>query len=318
MNLHTKGARILGLTLILLLLVVYAGQAAESPGVIYLPIAMGPSASSTEPPVNMPPPATSPDWLERLNYYRAMAGVLPVAEETVYSTDLLQHTQYMLENIPSGCDFLRHSEDPACPLYTTIGHQAATESNLVYGSQFEISESIDLWMGSPYHRYGMLHPQLAYTGFAHLCNSGNCAGGLNVLRGLRLVADPELYAGGIIYPGDGETNVLPEMPITWQFDAFNNPTVQLIAASVTDTEGKLLVIETEAPPAPGFYFNMIIIRVSEGYQPGKRYTTDVTIDLGGEVIQKSWSFTAGSEPLYLRSSKQIFQLSEPAAQLAHR
>ena len=81
----------------------------------YLPIIF----SSTSPP--SPPPE---NWLDAVNYYREMAGLPAVSENTTYSQGDWYHARYMVKN-----DYIGHSEDPANPWYTVEGAQAAAAGN---------------------------------------------------------------------------------------------------------------------------------------------------------------------------------------------
>ena len=75
---------------------------------IYLPIVFG---AGSRPPEN---------WLEAVNYYRAVAGLPSVTENVTYSDGTWKHARYMVKN-----DYIGHSEDPANPWYTPEGLQAA-------------------------------------------------------------------------------------------------------------------------------------------------------------------------------------------------
>ncbi len=53
------------------------------------------------------PAPPSPEWLSRLNAYRAMAGLPPVAEEPAWNDGCWKHARYMVKN-----DVIMHEEDP--------------------------------------------------------------------------------------------------------------------------------------------------------------------------------------------------------------
>lgn len=187
---------------------------------------------------------TLPDnWLERFNYYRQAAGLPLVVESPAYSADLANHVNYMLLNVPT--EGLWHGETLGLPGYTAEGAQAAAESNLFWfpsGVSYTTPAiTIDGWMASIHHRYGMLRPDLVTTGYGFGCDSQNCSSGLNVIRGI--VWDSTLRPNGVIYPGPNQVNVNRDIIITWQFTG--QSTVALINASLKNPLQDLNTITTE-------------------------------------------------------------------------
>jgi hypothetical protein len=157
----------------------------------YLPIVF----SST--PLFSPPPE---NWLDAVNYYREMAGLPAVSENTTYSQGDGYHARYMVKN-----DYIGHSEDPANPWYTVEGAQAAATSNAMVSSNINTSDldAINTWMDGPFHALGILDPQLHEVGFgSYRENIGlwRMGAALDVIRGLGSL--PSTVSFPIYFPGD--------------------------------------------------------------------------------------------------------------------
>jgi hypothetical protein len=227
----------------------------------------------------------SQHWLERVNYYRQVAGLAAVVESQAYNADLAKHVAYMLFNVPA--EGLWHGETPGRPGYTPEGDRAAEESNLLFGgSGITPAQAIDAWMNSIQHRYGILRPDLTTTGFGLGCDSQNCGAGLNVIRGI--VWNTGLQPNGVIYPGPDQRGVNRGVTLTWQF--LSDSTVALKSASLQDSSGQSIPFAQTSPPN-GDYFNMVSVDPNALLSPGARYTASITVQLGAAELSRTWSFT---------------------------
>ncbi len=150
-----------------------------------------------------PAAAVSSPWLDRFNAWRASSNLPALSENTTWSQGDYNHSLYMVKN-----DLVTHYETPGVPYYTTAGDTAARNSNIEVNSttSFTDSQSIDWWMGAPFHALGMMDPRLSSTGFGAYreVKSGWQAGfSVDVLRG-------NSFTGGtypVFFPGDG--SVIP-------------------------------------------------------------------------------------------------------------
>lgn len=125
-------------------------------------------------------------WLDRLNSYRATAGLDPVVEVPDWSVGARLHSSYLTLNNASG-----HAETPGAPGYSAAGAAAGAASNVLASTASSMSDAtaIDGWMGAPFHALGMLDPRLRASGFG---NSSEGSGGsgirtastLDIIRGL--------------------------------------------------------------------------------------------------------------------------------------
>lgn len=144
-------------------------------------------------------------WLQSVNYFRAVAGLPPVADDPSLDPGALNHSCYMLLNTIS------HDEDPTKPGYTVSGDQAGNNGNVAVSSVINTSERsfVELWMTGPYHAIGVLRPGLRSVGFGKcdLANTAQWHSGatLDVLDGLVSTAPP---TQPILFPGDGSTTSL--------------------------------------------------------------------------------------------------------------
>jgi hypothetical protein len=183
------------------------------------------------------PAAAQPEWLKRVNHYRAMAKVPPIVEDPALSTGDRAHTMYLVKNFHDsialrGLGAEMHTEDPARPNFTPEGLEAARSSDMdVWSMGGESADagaapaadgwgspawSIDGWMSLPFHRMPILNPRLASAGFGMYCESGACAAGLNLLKGSQ-GRSPANAAGAwpIEFPPDGATVEIRSFENEW-------------------------------------------------------------------------------------------------------
>lgn len=152
--------------------------------------------------------APGSDWLTRLNYWRAMAGVRPVGQNSNLTYGCQQHAQYLVDQIPPGLGDPgafelsmggeAHHESPGKQGYTEEGAQAATGGRHVQGvlqaadvswSQPDGAADIDELFMVPFHRVSLLAPWAKVAGFGRAGTPPRSAAAL-ALRG------PEADAAG--------------------------------------------------------------------------------------------------------------------------
>jgi uncharacterized protein YkwD len=244
---------------------------------VYLPSVAHSTLDTTSLPEN---------WQERLNAYRQAAGVAPTAENLSFSDGAAKHATYMLLNPTE----FEHSETPGHPGYTPEGDQAARQSNLYRAYPgFTTANAIDGWMESLYHRYGMLAPELATTGFALGCDSKRCAAVLNVIGGM---GDSNLMPDGITYPGAGQHGVQTGV-LSWQFYRFDSLAV-LTSATLRDANNNPVAITTSSPDN---YWNVVAVKPVAPLAPGATYTVEMHVTIGSRDLSRVWSFQTRSPAL---------------------
>ena len=148
-------------------------------------------------------PATAPEagWLARLNFYRAMAQLPPVVEDSALSGAVGQHAQYMVAH-----GVVKHSEDRRDTWATPEGAAAAAVSNLAGSTRPGETDiwAVDMWMQAPFHALGMLDPALRRVGFGiRHAEHGTLqtAAGLDVMRGRSVTVSTAGYP--VVWPADG-------------------------------------------------------------------------------------------------------------------
>jgi hypothetical protein len=159
-----------------------------------------PAITPGPPPTATPcPNPASAGWLARFNFYRATAGLPPVTENALWSNGDYAHALWMIKN-----QVIAHSETPGTPYYTTAGNTAAQNGNISVSSTTRATneQSIDWWMGAPFHAMGMMDPRLKTTGFGAFRQVGalwQAGFALDVIRG-------NSFTGGtypVVWPGNG-------------------------------------------------------------------------------------------------------------------
>jgi uncharacterized protein YkwD len=127
-----------------------------------------------------PPHASgSENWLARLNYFRAMAGLDPVADDTKMSAGDVMHARYLVKNYAGkpnpGLD--AHLESSKNKWYTAEGYAAGRTSDVIPPSGMELTgqQAIDIWIEGPFHRFPILNPALKEAGFGVYREDGESA-----------------------------------------------------------------------------------------------------------------------------------------------
>jgi Cysteine-rich secretory protein family len=202
-----------------------------SPKPIELPVIRSPLAGPQPVPVALPSPkpSSADDWLSHLNYYRVLAGLLPVTADVTLSAGDELHTRYLLKThmsqIRTGrLDAEAHTEDPSDPWYSAAGLDAAEHSDFAgwWGNQRLLSPywALDNWIDTAFHRLWLLNPALHRVGYGTYCEADACEAGLNVWAGvdrLAMVASEmpvEFPPDGSVIPNGSLANGEWPNPIT--------------------------------------------------------------------------------------------------------
>lgn len=192
------------------------------------PAAGGTLASSGSLPTAIPTPSgPPPEWLKRLNAYRAMAKVAPVTEDPTLSAGDSAHVKYLVENFgPSlraggnpGID--SHLESADKPGYSAVGARAGESSDVDFiafgGMKVKDPAGWALvdWISGAFHRLPLLSPRLRRVGFNQVCDSGLCVAALDAQSGVAPSAPGTAYAAPIEFPSDGATINLRTFTNEW-------------------------------------------------------------------------------------------------------
>lgn len=141
--------------------------------------------------------ASSGTWIERINHYRSIAGVGPIAEDPTLAVGDRAHAQYVVKNFESGSysGGLVHSETPGNRWYTQDGDRAARRGDVAIrqiggGSGAIDARAIDEWIVGPFHRLELLDPALSGAGWGSYAENGVSASVMEVRSAARAPRSP--------------------------------------------------------------------------------------------------------------------------------
>ena len=221
------------------------GPAAQGPAAAQGASTATPAAIAVAPgaPEGASGSTAMPPWLARLNHYRALAGLPPVAEDPALSEGDALHARYLVKTYAEairrgGIGGEAHEENRASPWYTVKGTDAGKASDVSYwqagkgppaaATGFDSPDSpnalpwgspgwsIDGWVGIPFHRLTLLSPYLRRTGFGRYCEDSGCAAALDTLSERnRLPAYPVPFAHPLEFPPSGTTIGILALDSEW-------------------------------------------------------------------------------------------------------
>ena len=143
----------------------------------------------------MPPP-----WLTRINMYRAMAELPPLANDEALTEGSQNHAVYLVKNYAKSvragkaAEADLDTESSSHPFYTHEGKVAAAHCEVDFDYEEHPSQdrAIDRWIEGPIHRMLLLNPDLQRIGYGYYCEDGFCAQAVNVVDGIAQEApDPD-------------------------------------------------------------------------------------------------------------------------------
>jgi uncharacterized protein YkwD len=162
------------------------------------------AASST--PAGTAPQVT---WIQRINFFRTMAGVSAIRESAGLSAGVQAHARYLMTNYAGELRSkgwigdAAYKEDRSRKGYSKDGAAAAANSQVAWGcGEWNSARQIDRWIGGPFHRLDILSPSLKEAGFGEFAQDG-CW-----VAALRLPEEPEgpqMYAAPVEFPPGGST-----------------------------------------------------------------------------------------------------------------
>lgn len=253
---------------------------------------------------------------ERVNELRRAAGVPPVELDATLSKGCQSHAKYLNLNRANGAirGMGAHSEQEGLPGYTEAGAAAAVNS--VIAPRRGLSEAVDAWMSTLYHRIPMLRPNLVRIGLGW-------EGGYAVMDVINGLIGDEPHP--VAYPAEGQKNVptlfpneLPDpipagatrpagYPVTLQFP-FDSEEVTGVKAAFMDVSGKAVPFHLSSPEHPANAFpqqNTICVIPARRLAPGATYKVRVAGTFQGETFEHEWSFTTETAPRQASSQRNL-------------
>jgi hypothetical protein len=146
---------------------------------------------------------TRTTWLDRVNFYRASAGLEPVEEDPNLSGSVSEHARYMVRH-----NEIKHSQNRKRALSTRAGAEAAASSVLAGSGRPTETDiwAVDVWMQGPFHALGLLDPSLERVGFGierDKAGKIQTAAALDVVRGRSTAEAPNAFP--VVWPSNGAT-----------------------------------------------------------------------------------------------------------------
>jgi IPT/TIG domain/Cysteine-rich secretory protein family len=251
-------------------------------------------------------PAASPPWLTEFNAWRANTGTSTLVEDSNMDAGDVLHATYMVQT-----GQVTHSESTAYPQYTVAGDTAAKNSNIFVSSSTNTSDvqSIDWWMGAPFHAMAMMDPRLTTTGFGSYRNSAytwQMGAAVNVGQGMTAPGQYPVY-----FPGSGTTEPLTN----YSGNEFPDPTQACpgysglplfveVGANVATTAGPVHTLTGNGAPLTNCVIDStnstfapyttwrggVIVFPQSPLQNGVKYVVALTVN----AQPYTWSFTVGA------------------------
>jgi hypothetical protein len=204
---------------------------------VYLPLVL--KGDGAPPPVYNPVAAVN-----RLNWWRMLAGASPVQGNLELHSNCRAHARYMVNQQTAA-----HTEDPNLPGYTVEGDFCGQAANLGFGVDVYPNDegAVDALMASPFHALAALDARLVEVGFGSArldtaWSGSYYAAALDVFHGLdygRSVSYPWTFPGNgrslplLSYDGRGEPNPLTACP------GYEPPTGPVLIAAFGEGLGRV-------------------------------------------------------------------------------
>jgi hypothetical protein len=286
-----------------------AGQDA----ITYLPIVMRDSTDDTLPP--LPTGPAEQQALDRLNYYRRLAGTPLLQLHPALVTAAQNHVTYLDLNIndDSAKIYWPHGEVEGKPGYTgRWSGDRAMASGYPWNAGWEVISfdndplvSVDNLIATVFHRVTMLDPYMEYMGYGRGRVGSGGADVIDFGHGTSNTNRQQV----IVYPADGQTNVpvlwlggetpspLPPdappsavgFPITIQPSAY--VALQVTQAELRDGSGRSVAVYPN-PSTCGTTCHAII--PISPLQNATAYTVHVLGSVDGAAFERTWTFTTTS------------------------
>lgn len=250
---------------------------------IFLPLVVTPAEQA-------PSESLPTHWLERVNAYRAIAGVPPVSEDATLNANCWQHARYIAEN-----RHLTHNQDTSRPWASPEGQSCAQRGNawIGYSGTWQPYETIDSWIQSVGHRLWLLYPTTSAFGYGFYSNNGSSGAAMDVLSRANLEADSAYSGWPVRYPQAEQRNVPPiAMPISLQWPYFEAAPI-LTASQLRTASGTALSHEatTNLPSR----HKGIVLTPNANLPPNTIIEVRVQGSYQGQAFDLTWSFATGDE-----------------------
>ncbi|MEK7867592.1 MAG: CAP domain-containing protein [Planctomycetota bacterium] len=249
---------------------------------------------------------------DQLNFFRKAAGCAPVEVDLALSEGAMAHARYLWINdgSPKLDGMGVHEEKPGMPGWSDEGAKCAPNCDIWWG---EPDKAVERWMATFYHRVPMLATRLAKVGMGKKDGTKlgtvlvlDCQSGVDETRAdeptivLYPAPDqrdvPHAFAGETPDPLPAGTKGTAGYPVTFTaYDGAAHGITDVTVARLLGPDRKEVPCHLSTPQAPAradiTQWNTVCL-IPKGSLSGKtKYTVEITCKLGGETVEKTWSFT---------------------------
>lgn len=263
------------------------------------------------------------DGLARLNWWRSLDGLDPVAEREDLSYGCQLHLEFLIQNRVFG-----HYEDPAMPGYTEEGAIAGPASELAMqqglgAAGYTMGRAIDGWMYTLYHRLRSFNPNLVEVGLALESDGQLAMACLNDSMGIgsgTMVSPTPFPAPGLtgVQPFfEGFESPCPTRTISWQGqdvcaasgtivtlqfwlgETLGVPTGGLFDSAGEPVPGLLHWAGSPEAPNQEFLGGTIAFVPEEPLETDASYRVSIEVSVLGATKTYEWSFeTSSAAPMF--------------------
>ncbi len=257
-------------------------------------------------------PSSQRAALERINYHRMQAMLVPVMPDLAVARAALAHAKYLNYHTSEGSLTLAeaHRETPGKHCFTGEGPGDRLAKQGFYGGSTEVVtaviepvEAVDHLVNTVYHRSGILRPEARYAGFGAVSRG---------VIDLAWKTGSKAETDWIFYPGDWQKDVPPRFPggetpepLPGRKYPVGVPisvgggkgAPKLIKALLKGPDGKvpLKLLDKKSAPNGSMLGNYIYLVPLEPLKENARYQCAVKVKTKAGIRQRSWGFRTGKK-----------------------
>jgi uncharacterized protein YkwD len=258
--------------------------------------------------------------VERVNKYRAAAGLAPVTLDLQLTRACQAHADYLAAHLNPLADKAGdpHAEKPGLPGYSKAGATAARMSVISYnrGLAGPVGPHVvDSFMATLFHRIAFLRPDLKRIGYGEARFGKQEVWAVLDARSGRQAGEASNQT--VIFPGDQQKDVpllflVPELPNPIPPEGRQERagyTVTVMFGAAARVRGAQLVLrDGKGNEVPGWFSspekpaverlqqsNTVALIPKAALRPRTTYTATATATVDGQAWSKTWTFTTAAK-----------------------
>jgi hypothetical protein len=242
--------------------------------------------------------------LDRVNTFRAAAGLGAVKLDAALSKGCMEHAEYMRRN--KGTEAMvglnAHTQRPDLPGATPAGAACGKAADLFPGVS-DVAGAVDGWMAGIYHRRPLLDPALTHVGFGYAkLDDGT------YMAALEFGKTKSAGSGWpVAYPASGQRDVPleygAEIPnpipnngrggyaVTLQFPPFDKVTSVRATLTAGKTNVPFYLSDPQHPATSFGQYGVVSVIPKQALDPSTTYAVKIDATWNGKPKTWSWSFT---------------------------